>query len=154
MSNAQRFIVAFNEIENYFRQVLQIGSEEKDFTALLIEYEGRHRLLNAESFDLRRFNDLRNAIVHGLYSSRTGRPIAEPRPDIVVAIERLRDNLVRPPLVSTIFQQQKVVKFNSDDPVSSPLRAVRDFDYSQFPIYKEGNYFKLLTTNCIARCSP
>jgi CBS domain-containing protein len=38
-----------------------------------------------------------------------------------------------------------------DDPISKVLEHVRHFDYSQLPVYDDGRYIALLTTNAIAR---
>ena len=46
---------------------------------------------------------------------------------------------------------QKVITFTPSDDIHAPLRALRETDISQFPVYESGKCVGLLTTNAIAR---
>lgn len=45
----------------------------------------------------------------------------------------------------------EVCSVSPDQPVSAALEYVRLFDYSQLPVYDDGGYAGILTTNAIAR---
>lgn len=148
LSGATRFMSAFNEIENHFRLTYPNGDEQIPFTKMAKDYAERHHI----RFDLpalHAFANLRNTLVHSNYYG--GKPIAEPVPDIVEAIETLRDAILNPPKVLAVLQNRTVASFRADDPIRSVLEEVRAHDYSQFPVTDDHDYHGLLPTNCIAR---
>jgi CBS domain-containing protein len=145
---AQRFITAFNEIENHFRAAL--GADEHiEFGKLAREYVATRRLPLKHQDALLTFARLRNAISHEPY--RDGRPIADPRPDVVEQIEQLRNLYFKPPTALSVLGQMEVCSVAPDQPISVALEYVRLFDYSQFPVYDGDSYAGILTTNAIAR---
>ncbi len=97
----------------------------------------------------RAFGRLRNAISHEKY--RDGRAIADPRPDVVEQIERLRDLYFKPPTALSVLGQMDVCSVAPGQPISAALEYVRLHDYSQLPVYDGGAYVGILTTNAIAR---
>lgn len=142
-----RFIAAFNEIEHHFRRRLR-QEASASFMEMAREYRRRHRL-SAEQFEaLEAFAALRNAIQHSRYYER--RPIAEPIEQVVTRIERLRDQLISPPIVSQLIKGP-VLTCDPADPLRKPLRDMHDRDYSQVPVYDGGQCIGLLTTNAVAR---
>ena len=142
-----RFMAAFNEIEDYFRQSL--GEDgHVDFGALLNRYADKRRLTRDQRVALAAFASLRNAIAHGRYFA--GRPIADPVPQVVNEIERIRDQLKRPPKALSVVSGQQVKTVHPEDDLVKALSLVREFDYSQLPVYDDA-YVGLLTANAIAR---
>ncbi|MGX7728650.1 CBS domain-containing protein [Rhodococcus sp. 2H158] len=148
VSGAIRFLAAFTAIENHFTWKLQTGDSRAGFVRMAEEYARRHHT-RVDLPALRAFADLRNALVHHDYHG--GRPVADPVPEIVEAIERLRDKIISPPTVLHVLPQRPLASFGLDDPLRSVLEEIRRHDYSQFPIYDDRTYRGLLTTNCIAR---
>lgn len=149
MENAvQRFIAAFNEIEGHCRAAL--GADEYvGFGKLAREYVAARHLPLKHQEALLAFARLRNAISHEPYLN--GRPIADPRPDIVEQIEQLRDLYFKPPTALSVLGQREVCSVAPGQPISAALEYVRRFDYSQLPVYDGGSYAGILTTNAIAR---
>ncbi len=145
---AERFLAAFNDIEDHFRRKLGVD-HYVSFGELLGTYDKKFRLGQESVRDLRSFAELRNAISHGRY--RKGRPIADPRPDVVQALEALHRTILKPLRAYDILPKRPVRVFVPAEPVSVVLQAIREDDYSQFPIYESHTYTGLLTTNCIAR---
>ena len=62
---------------------------------------------------------------------------------------QIADLITRPPGVE--FFKGKVTSFNPDDPIALAVRAMYTKSYSQAPIYENGHFAGLLTTNTIAR---
>ncbi len=143
-----RFISAFNEIEDHLRRSLAV-EEYVEFSTLARRYADKKKLPMAHRDALSAYSSLRNAITHSRYYH--GRPIADPVPDVVIGIERLRDFITRPPTALSAIPKHTVRTARPEDPLSSILRWVREYDYSQFPVYDRGHYSGLLTTNAVAR---
>lgn len=113
------------------------------------EYVEAHNLPSSYLISLQTYAALRNAIdhnsQHGVY------PIAEPVPEIVEEIRHLRDKIKTPPEAITVLPAMDVCSVRSGEPVSVALEYVRQFDFSQLPVYDSGQYTGILTTNTIAR---
>lgn len=148
MNRAIPFLSAFNEIEKYLRQ--ELGAKKSDGFSWMVRLAHRkHLLRDSHSEALQAFADLRNAISHGTY--RDNRPIAEPLPEAVAEIEKIRDLLLDPPLALSVLGPHKVHSFSPADDIRDALQILRVTEISQFPIYAEGWFVDLLTTNTIAR---
>lgn len=145
---AQRFITAFNEIESHFRTAFGVD-EHVEFGKLVRDYVATRHLPLKHQDALLAFARLRNAISHEPY--RNGRPIADPRLDVVEQIEQLRDLYFKPPIALSVLGQREVCSVAPSQPISAALEYVRSFDYSQLPVYDGDSYAGILTTNAIAR---
>ncbi|MGP6173068.1 hypothetical protein [Corynebacterium sp. A21] len=142
------FLAAFNEIEQHLRHILQ-AKKSDGFSWMVRQAHRRHLLRDPQSEALQAFADLRNAISHGTY--RDNRPIAEPLPETVAEISRIRDLLLDPPLALSVLGPHQVRSFAPDDDVREALHIIRVTKISQFPIYQGETFLALLTTNTIAR---
>jgi CBS domain-containing protein len=140
-------MAAFNDIEDLFRRTLRADAHT-EFSALTNRYAERKWLTRDQRDALTAYASLRNAIAHGRYFN--GRPIADPVPEVVEGIERLRDLLERPPKALSAVSGQQVKTVHPDDDLQSALSLIGGFDFSQLPVYGE-EYVGLLTTNAIAR---
>ncbi|RNE49248.1 CBS domain-containing protein [Corynebacterium alimapuense] len=148
-NRAIAFLAAFNDIESYLRESLE--ARRTDSFRWMVDQAGRrHLLTESQAVSLKEFAELRNAISHGRYSSNM-RPIAEPLPEAVAEIERIRDLLYHPPLAMAVLGQHQVKIFRPGDSIKTVLMAMRSSTISQFPIYDQGRCVGLLTTNTIAR---
>ena len=153
MSNAETnravpFLAAFNAIERFLRDAL--GAKKSDSFSWLARLAARQGVLTLQQSEtLQEFAELRNAISHGEYEDL--RPIAEPLPETVAQIERLRDTLLAPTAALAVVEHQQVVSFSPDDDIREPLGIVASKGLAQFPIYDGGECVGLLTTNAIAR---
>jgi hypothetical protein len=144
----QHFITAFNEIESHFRAALG-ADEHVEFGKLVREYVATRHLPLKHQDALLAFARLRNAISHEPYLN--GRPIADPRPDVVEQIEQLRDLYSKPPTALSVLGHREVCSVAPSQPITAALEYVRLFDYSQLPVYNGDSYIGILTTNAIAR---
>lgn len=111
------------------------NSEYTPFTQLV-----RHskRLTPRQRDLLIKWAELRNVIVH---TPKGGVPevIADPRLDIVRAIERQLDLLVKPPRVLEVLRYPPPRALNSDDSIAAFLEEVAlPNDFSQSPVRMAG----------------
>lgn len=142
------FLSAFNDIEAYLREVLT-AKKSDGFSWMANQAARKGLIARDQADDLKEFAELRNAISHSTYHDFT--PIADPRADTVAQIKRLRDALLSPTPALAVVEHQQVRIFSPDDDIRAPLRALRESDISQFPVYENGRCVGLLTTNAIAR---
>jgi len=148
-SRGDRFIAAFNDIEDQFRRILGCD-EHATFAQMAREYARKKRLPPVQLEALVAFAALRNAISHGRYND--GQPIADPVQETVTEIERLRGQIRSPPLALTVLGSRQVYLTSPSEPISAVLELVGRFDYSQIPVYDDDTlYVSILTTNAIAR---
>lgn len=147
-NRAVPFLAAFNDIEAHLRDMLD--AKRSDSFRWMVGQARRRGLIN-EAFadELQEFAQLRNAISHGPY--RDYRPIAEPLPETVAAIEFIRDALHDPPTAMSVLGDQQVVTVSPGDDIRVALQILRTTTISQFPVYDTGRCVDLLTTNTIAR---
>ncbi len=141
----ERFISAYNAIEQYFRRVLG-ASEDDTFTSLVRDYSTRYP--RTDERRLRQYATLRNAVTHG--RTKAYAYLSVPLPIVVDDIEAIRDQLLNPPRVIPRFQKE-VRTVKSTDTLSDVLALVESLEYSQFPVYDDGQYRGLLTENGITR---
>lgn len=149
-TNARRFLDAFADIETELmrQQAKQYaGKKRPTFFQLVANSKS---LIPKHVDALESFGDLRNAISHDRYLS--GAPIADPRIDTVEEIERLRELILRPPLLSYALRSHGKPKiFSLDDDIQEFLKLVTEEDFSQAPVDLGNNQYALITTNAIAR---
>ncbi len=142
------FLAAFNDIENHLRGVLS-AKKSDGFGWMVRLAEKKHLISDTHSEALQAFADLRNAISHGTYNNY--RPIAEPLPETVEQISRIRDLILDPPTAMGVLGGQQVRLVAPGDPIRHALGVIRSTEISQFPVYDGEGYVALLTTNTIAR---
>lgn len=143
------FLAAFNDIEAYLRESL--GAKKSDsFRWMVDQAKRRHLVSEDQADDLKEFGELRNAISHGLYTDDM-RPIAEPLPETVAEIDFIRNILRNPPIALAVLGNHDVKVFSPADDIRGVLKIIRTTQISQFPIYDQGRFVDLLTTNTIAR---
>lgn len=149
VSRAVEFLATFNDIEAFLRE--ELGAKKTDsFKWMATQASKRGIITQAHAADLREFAELRNAISHGEYQDF--RPIAEPLPETVQEIQRIRNALIQPTLaVEVVGDDQEIVTLSPEDEIRDALRAIRETGHTQFPIYDGSGCVGLLTTNAIAR---
>ena len=138
----------FAEIENCMKLALGKRQNER-FMDLAREYVRVYNLPASYLVSLQTYAALRNAIDHNSHCGAY--PIAEPIPEIVEEIRQIRDKIKTPPEAMSVLPEMDVCSVRSGESVSVALEYVRQFDFSQLPVYESGQYVGILTTNTIAR---
>jgi len=145
--NADRFLKAYNQIDDNLRELLGIERGRWGFAYVVDQAAKRHSVVRRYADDLKEYGALRNAIVHDRdYPTRV---IAEPHIEVVETLERLVTVILNPPRVFPLFSRD-VRRLEADDPVGKLLRFVRQQRYSQFPVFRGHRFVGLLTSRCIA----
>jgi predicted transcriptional regulator len=149
---AERFLAAYNAIDRHLREVMRVPNH-RGFSSLVREYGAHHaRWLDREGHRLFVFADLRNVLVHNKLEPY--RYLAIPLPEVVEAIEAIRDHLLDPVRVLPTFQEE-VVAITPEMPLSTVLTLIDAHGFSQFPVYagdpSGGQFRGLLTENGITR---
>jgi CBS domain-containing protein len=146
MSNADRFLNAFNTIEQELYRILDLGQHRR-FYELVKQASRVNPVVERYKADLMEYGDLRNAIVH----TRTdGRVMAEPNDQAVEEIEQIASYLREPPKVVPLFQKE-VVTMAAGDPIRKAIKFMYDRGYSQVPISSGGSVTALLTAGTVVR---
>lgn len=147
--NAERFLNAFSEIEDKLAQQQGRRKKSHDWPSFGDLLTNSDTLLHRQKDLLRQYAKLRNAIVHA--KRLGGQPIADPREDVVHSIEKIRDNLLRPPrLINALPDHGRPQVFTPDDSISAFLSLVVEKSFSQAPVW-DGETYRLITTNAVAR---
>jgi CBS domain-containing protein len=146
-SRGDEFLGAFADIERYMK--LALGRRSGRFMDIARDYVAANNLPLPYLSALQMYASLRNAIDHN--SHRGSYPIAEPIPDLVDEIKRLRALIRTPPKAIGVLPEMEVCSVDLSDPLSAALEHVRRFDFSQLPVYDGNRYFGILTSNTIAR---
>ncbi len=139
LSNAEKFISVYNEIDHILRVMLHeenwVGYHE-----LVVRASRFNRVVREYEEDLKQIGDLRNAIVH----RSTNQIIAEPAEFIVELAEKIRQMLVEPPKVFPKFRKD-VLLANIEDSIEKVAHLMADNNFSRIPVY-EGYVFSFLAT--------
>lgn len=147
MTNADRFLGAYNEIDKYLRHLTR-GDKSEGFYKLIEIASRSDRRVRQFSIDLKEFADLRNAIVH----ERTDEHIiAEPNERAVAKIVRLAQILMDPPKVFPLFGVDNLFTLQADLPIANAVTVMEEKSYSQVPIFVRDKFKGLLTSNTVAR---
>jgi predicted transcriptional regulator len=143
-----QFLGIFADIEKCMKEALGRPRGAR-FMDVARDYVRAYNLPSSYLSSFQTFAALRNAIDHnshhGVY------PIVEPIPEIVDEIRRISDKIKAPPEAISVLPQMNVCSAQWDDPISSALEHVHQFDLSQIPVYESDRYTGILTTNTIAR---
>jgi len=141
---SERFEVAFNQVHEALKNIVKIPDDR--FIVLLKVGAKNYQIIETYKRDLEQYAKLRNALVHE--KMEIGYYIAEPNIKVVEHIEKIAYIFSRPNYALSIATK-KVVSFNYDDSIVNVMEAIRDFGYSQYPIYKDNDCIGLLTTGDI-----
>lgn len=147
MGNAERFLDAFNEIE----AELERRQNAKQYVPFVERVRATKDLTEPQKDILRKWANLRNVIVHTPGGGVSG-VIADPRSDVVEAIEQQRDLLLRPPRALSVLKSVPPTVLDAEDSISCFLAEVAlPKDFSQSPVRMNDGTLSLITTNAFAR---
>ncbi|PLS02338.1 CBS domain-containing protein [Neobacillus cucumis] len=143
---SERFEVAFNQIHESLRKIVQIKDDR--FVVLVKAGARNFQIVDTYKEELEQYAKLRNAIVHE--KTEIGYYIAEPNRSVVERIEKIASIMGRPNYALTIATKQ-VVYFNMDDKILDVIHAIKEYGYSQYPIYQNKECVGLLSTGAIVK---
>ncbi|MCU9615095.1 CBS domain-containing protein [Caldibacillus lycopersici] len=142
---SERFEVSFNQIQDSLERLLKVN---KSFSELVRFGAGRHKVVKAFYDDLLQFARLRNAIVHD--KTEIGYYIAEPHESVVERIEHIAKVLTRPNSILSIASK-RVVYYQYEDSIMKVIQGMKEYPYSQYPIYHNKECIGLLKAGTIVK---
>jgi len=146
MANSDIFLGHFTAIERRLRDLTHLG-REKWFSTLVETALEKSAVVRRYRDDLRKFGELRNAIVHERDGNRV---IAEPNDWAVQRIGAIAEQITQPPRVTPHFTGP-VATLLDDNPIAEAVTAMHTHAFSQIPVYRDDTFQGLLTTNTVAR---
>ncbi|HNV34207.1 MAG TPA: CBS domain-containing protein [Bacillota bacterium] len=139
MPNAEIFIEKYNKLDHYLEYLLG------GFKGSFIEKKDKLRADRRVKYTIRRYDDdletinrLRNVVAHERFLD--GRPMADPREDVLEKLDEIFEALARPMTVYDRRSRTAPFIFNYLEPLSKALRYMREQDFSQIVVEKGGRY--------------
>ncbi|WP_100402684.1 CBS domain-containing protein [Bacillus sp. FJAT-42315] len=136
-----RFEVAFNRIHQQLKQ-LAPKQAQHSFIEILHTCAQQHASVRTHLDELKQFAKLRNAIVH--QKTDTHSYIAEPHEEIVKRIEQI-DALISKPADALSIASKPVCMVELHTPLAEVLQMMKQFSYSEYPVFTKGVCKGLLT---------
>lgn len=147
MKDSDKFIKSFKELESLLKSILSL-EEYISFNRMVEDASKKNSTIRNYQVDLKEFAELRNAIVH--QRTDDNRAIAEPHPQTVSQIEIIVEKVKNPPKVIPEFQS-KIETVSAEAQISDALDRFYKGNYSQLPVFENGKFIDLLTTDAVAR---
>jgi len=145
-NNFTLFISACNQITNHLKK--KYGLKPKvNFGEAIRECKNKDKIVNYYLDDLNMFLDLRNVLIHGQDRNDV---LANPTDETLSRIQTIKDKIINPEVVGNLFNTE-VISFYVNDSLEKVLNTIRDHDYTQFPIFSNGNFVGVLSENGITR---
>lgn len=145
MSNAQTFLTLFNKIEQFLDQ-LNDSTEHYGFRRLVDNLSKHNDLVANYKLELVDYLELRNAIVH----KSTGKPIAEPHPEVIEEMQQIYDALSNPPRAISIAAKP-VYSCTTKTPLLEVIREMNTNFYTSIPIYHDEQFVGVFSDNSLTR---
>ncbi|HNZ09658.1 MAG TPA: CBS domain-containing protein [Bacillota bacterium] len=139
MPNAEIFIEKFNKLDHYLEYLLG------GFKGSFIEKKDRLKYNTRIKYTVKRYDDdletinrLRNVVAHERFLD--GKPIADPREDVLYKMDEIFEALARPMTVYDRRSKAATLIFSYTEPLSKALRYMKEQDFSQIVVEKGGRY--------------
>lgn len=147
MENSDRFIAAYNRIDRYLRKRTGMTDRgKKSLSAMVDQASDNHRAIRQYADDLKELAEVRNAIVH---DRRDTPMLAEPTDWAVERIEEIQRVLSSPPTIYPKYCSIEVHVLNPSQSLADAVVLMSQNDFSQIPVYDNGKFLGLLTTDSI-----
>ena len=131
MTNAERFLIAYNGIDHSLRNQYNF-KRAMAFTDVIRRCVVINSVVRKYEDDLIDFSRLRNAIVH---SGNEQDIIAEPHLNVVEKLEHIAKLICTPPKVVESICKKDVLCVKSQDSVKSVVETISKSGYSNLPVY-------------------
>lgn len=144
MSNAEKFLSIFNQIEKYLASLA--GVERYESFMSLIRLLDNNKIISRYKNDLREYAELRNAIVH----QTTDEPIAEPYDKTVESLQRIYLILKKPPVAYDIASKP-VFSCGTEDLIVNVVKEMTQKVYTHIPVLEGGKFIGVFSESTITR---
>lgn len=150
LDRAEEFLDLFKTLEGHLRRTAERSSwsehSYESFSSLVRRAAQSDVVVRHYQYDLRRYGDLRNILVHE--RGRNDRVIAVPTKETLEHFRRIVSEIVSPPTLERFVRQ--IRPFTPDDPLREVLAYMGKHDYSQV-VVRVGDNIGLLTVEGVAR---
>ena len=143
ISNAMRFINAYNQVDQTLRAVYNF-KRNMSFNDMIRRAVPINSIVRKYEDKLIDYARLRNAIVH---NSKEERIIAEPHTDVVEEFEHIADLISEPPLAIKEIATRNVLVLDSQVSIKKALETVAKSGFKVIPICKNETIAGVLTAN-------
>ncbi len=143
VSNAVRFINAYNQIDQTLRAVYNF-KRNMSFNDMIRRAVPLNSIVRKYEDKLIDYARLRNAIIH---NSNEERVIAEPHTDVVEEFEKIASILSEPPTVIKQIASRNVLVLDSDVSIKTAMETVAKSGFKCIPICHNETIAGVLTAN-------
>ena len=134
MENAQRFIRAYNTIDQTLRSRFSF-KRSMSFSDVVRRAVSLNHTVRKYEDVLIDYGRLRNAIIHNSNEEYT---IAEPHKEVVQKMEHIANILSSPPKVVNNISEREVLCVQNDVSVKDVIKLISESGFSNIPVYKDG----------------
>ena len=140
VSNANRFISAYNAIDSSLRNIYNL-KRSLNFSEVVRKTVLLNSVVRKYEDDLIDYGRLRNAIVH---KGNSNFVIAEPHEDVVEKMEGIARLISTPPLAYDKISTHEVLCVSGSDILSTAIKLMARSGYSNLPVYTDNKLVGVL----------
>ena len=145
MTNAERFIRAYNIIDSLLRSIY--GMDAKiSFSEVVRRCVKHSSVIASHEYKLVDYARLRNAIVHQGVREEI---IAEPHTDVVEDFERIAELIASPPSALERAAKRKVLTISGDVKLKDAIKIMFESGFSNLPVTKGSKLLGVLNNKLI-----
>lgn len=134
MTNAERFIMAYNQIDYSLRAIYGF-KRSLSYADLIRKSVPLNSVVRKYEDELIDYGRLRNSIVH---KTNPNYVIAEPHIEVVEEFEKIAKIISTPPLVLGRVAKKEVITCNSDITLKDLLGIMASTGHKNIPVYEDG----------------
>lgn len=131
MSNAERFIKAYNILDHSLRTQYNF-KRSMSFSDLIRKAVSLNSVIRKYEDVLIDYGRLRNAIIHSNHSDQI---IAEPVLSVVEHMEKIAKMISTPPFVIDAIKQKEVLCVDAETSLKETIILISESGYSNIPVY-------------------
>ena len=135
LTNAQRFIIAYNDIDHSLRSIYGF-KRSLTFSDVIRKAVPFNSVIRKYEETLIDYARLRNSIVH---SNNSNYIIAEPHDDVVEEMEKVAKLISTPPRALDRVCRKNVVCINCDSSVRQTIELLASTQFGNVPVYRDIN---------------
>ncbi len=140
-TNAQRFILAYNEIDQSLRAIYNF-KRNITFSDMIRRAVPLNSVVRKYEDKLIDYARLRNAIIH---NSNEEYIIAEPHDEVVEEIEKIANMVTCPPLVINTVAKKNVLTIRGDMPIKDVIITFASSGFKGLPVYSDNKILGVAT---------
>ena len=144
-SNAQRFIMAYNIIDQSLRSIYNY-KRSMTFSDMIRRTVPINSVIRKYEDKLIDYARLRNSIIH---NSNDDFIIAEPHDDVVLLMEKIAEMITKPPKVIDVISKKSVLTIDGEMSIKDVISLISKSGFKSLPVYENGKILGIATPNRI-----